>query len=86
MSDILGKQTSTERIAILNSTDRELRELTKAFAKLAKDTSVHIVCFFETKQTEILRRFLKSKIKNTVSRILRRKTKKIVKWSLLARL
>lgn len=77
---IMGEQTSTRLIDALNKSDRELGKLTQSFAELARRDSIQLPlhCFYETKQTEMLRRLLSSSWATRVSTALRSKTYKIV--------
>ena len=56
---IMGEQTSQELIDDLNYHDKQLRELKQIFAEIARREYVQIplFCFYETKKTQILRRF-----------------------------
>lgn len=57
---IMGELASRQLIDNLNSSDKELRKLTQQFAETAVRESVQlpIHCFYETRTTEMLRRFL----------------------------
>lgn len=56
----MGEKTSSQLVEALNSNDRELRKLTQAFAELARQPSIGlpVCCFYETRETEMLRRLL----------------------------
>lgn len=78
---IIGEQTSSQLVDALNSSDRELRKLTQAFAELAGQPAIRLPvrCFYETKKTEILRRLLSPKLATTISAAIGHKTLKIVR-------
>jgi hypothetical protein len=54
---IMGEQTSNQLVDALNNSDRELRKLTMSFAQVANVNSIRLPvhCFYETKETKILR-------------------------------
>lgn len=78
---IMGEETSRQLVDALNSSDRELRRLTQAFAELAGQpwTRLPIHCFYETRKTEMLRRLLSPRLASTVSAVIRHKTLRIVR-------
>ena len=66
---IMGKQASKRLIDALNKDDRELQTLTQSFAVLARTDSVQLplYCFYETRNTEMLRRLLSPSLANRLS-------------------
>ena len=80
----MGEQTSTLLVDDLDSKDKELRKLTQFFTELARRETVQlpIHCFFETKTSEMLKRFLPPNIAKSISVMLRGKTEMIVWLSL----
>ncbi|KAK3352633.1 hypothetical protein B0T25DRAFT_189556 [Lasiosphaeria hispida] len=57
---IMGKRASKRLISALDKSDRELQKLTQSFAELARSDLVQLplCCFYETKETEMLKRLL----------------------------
>jgi hypothetical protein len=76
----MGEQASKQLIDALNKSDRELDKLTQSFAELARRDSIQLPlhCFYETKQTEMLRRLLSPSWATGFSAVLGGKTHKIV--------
>ncbi|KAK0741212.1 P-loop containing nucleoside triphosphate hydrolase protein [Schizothecium vesticola] len=77
---IMGEQASKRLIDALNKSDRELGKLTQSFAELARRDSIQLPlhCFYETKQTEMLRRLLSPSWATRFSAVLGGKTHKIL--------
>ena len=77
---VMGPETSKPLVEALNNSDRQLRNLTQSFAELARRPSVGlpIYCFYETKETEMLRRMLSPGLATKISAAFRHKTMKIV--------
>jgi hypothetical protein len=66
---IMGQETSLQLIDALNHSDKELRSITQSFAETASAKSVQlpIHCFYETKKTKLLRRYLPPKVAGWIS-------------------
>jgi len=77
---IMGEQASGDLISALNSSDKELYKLTRSFAETAWRDSVQlpVCCFYETKKTEMLRRYLPPTWAKLVSSAMGSKTYRIV--------
>ena len=78
---IMGNQTSHELVDNLNSQDKELRKLTQSFAELAGSEQVQIPirCFYETRKSELLRKYLSPSSATKVTALFKEKTQKIVR-------
>ncbi len=76
----MGEQTSKHLIDDLRRNDKELRKLTQVFAEIARDESVQLSlwCFYETRKTEMLRRFVSPGLATKLSAAFNNKTHKIV--------
>ncbi len=77
----MGQQTSMQLVDDLNNSDKEIRKLTRVFAEVASHKSVQlpICCFYETKKTEMLRRFVSPSLATKLSATINHKTQKIVR-------
>ncbi|KAK3332561.1 hypothetical protein B0T19DRAFT_415984 [Cercophora scortea] len=78
---IMGEQTSNQLVDALNTSDRELRKLTQQFAELAGRDSdrIPICCFYETKETEMLRKVISARYVTKFSLVSKQlKTRKLL--------
>ncbi|OAL53460.1 TPR-like protein [Pyrenochaeta sp. DS3sAY3a] len=57
---IMGQRTSPQLVEDLNKSDKELKSIVESFAETARAESLQLdlCCFYETKETQVLRRFL----------------------------
>ncbi|KAH7215414.1 hypothetical protein DER44DRAFT_820271 [Fusarium oxysporum] len=76
---IMGEQASSQLVDDLNSRDKELRKITQLFAENARRDSIQIpiYCFYETKKTEMLRKFLSPRSATSLASLFK-KTQKIL--------
>lgn len=75
---IMGKRTSEQLVEDLDRKDKELQSLRQYFAELTHNIRLPIHHFYETKETDILRKLLPPSIANRTSSILNKKTKLLV--------
>lgn len=77
---IMGKQTSNRLVEDLNRRDKELCKLVRLFAELVQKDTVRmpVFCFYETKPTQMLKRFLGSKMAKIIAYITRSTTSRLV--------
>ncbi|KAK7423712.1 hypothetical protein QQX98_000902 [Neonectria punicea] len=77
---ILGNETSHELVDNLNSQDKELRKLTQSFAEIAgsEQFQIPVRCFYETRKSELLRKYLSPGSATRVTTLFKEKTQKIL--------
>lgn len=80
---IMGNDTSTRLVDDLEKNDKELLKITKSFAEIAgaRAANLPLYFFFETRKTEMLRKFLSPSTASKASLLFKGTTKKIVSLS-----
>ncbi|SCO92473.1 uncharacterized protein FRV6_16601 [Fusarium oxysporum] len=71
---IMGEQAPSQLVDDLNGRDKELHKITQLFAENARHNSIQIpiYCFYETKKTEIPRKFLRPRLATRVSSLFKK--------------